>query len=160
MRALAGTLVFTVLAPGSVTGLVPWLLLRYGLALSHEIGTLRFIAAVPIAVGVAFYVWTTADFVVRGKGTPAPIDPPRRLVSGRLYGLVRNPMYVGVLLVLIGESILFASPVLLGYALLVWLSFHLFVVYYEEPHLRREFGNTYEDYCKVVPRWIPRWRRT
>ncbi|MDY6916527.1 MAG: isoprenylcysteine carboxylmethyltransferase family protein [Chloroflexota bacterium] len=160
MRALLGTLVFTILAPGAVTALLPWLLLNSGLALSHQIGTARFIGALPLALGAVFYVWTAGDFVVSGHGTPAPVDPPRILVSRGLYRLVRNPMYVGVCLALAGECILFGSPVLLGYSLLVWLLFHLFVVYYEEPHLRKQFGTPYEEYCRLVPRWVPRWKRT
>ena len=70
--------------------------------------------------------------------------------------MVRNPMYVGVLLILLGESITFASLPILQYAVVVWLFFHLFVIFYEEPTLRQEFGASYEEYCKTVPRWIPR----
>jgi protein-S-isoprenylcysteine O-methyltransferase Ste14 len=107
----------------------------------------------PIALGAAFYCWCAWEFASAGRGTPAPIDPPKLLVARGLYRVVRNPMYVGVLLVLLGESLVFGSWDLLRYAVLVWLCFHLFVVLYEEPALRRKFGASYEDYCQRVWRW-------
>lgn len=94
-------------------------------------------------------------FCVRRTRTPAPIDPPKVLVARGLYRVVRNPMYVGVVLILLGESVLFASATLLGYALLAWVVVHLFVVFYEEPTLRQKFGTSYENYRKTVPRSIP-----
>jgi protein-S-isoprenylcysteine O-methyltransferase Ste14 len=109
-----------------------------------------------IASGAAFYLWCAWEFAAAGLGTPAPIDPPKVLVARGLYRVVRNPMYVGVLLVLLGESLVFGSWALLRYAVLVWLCFHLFVVLYEEPALRRKFGASYEGYRKRVWRWTPR----
>ncbi len=159
MRAIVGTLVFTVLIPGSVTVLVPYLLLTSGLGLTCEIGNFRFIGIVLLVFGIVFYGWTAWDFAFVGRGTPAPIDPPKVLVSRRLYRIVRNPMYIGVVSILVGEAILFMSVILLAYALAIWSLFHLFVVYYEEPNLRQRFGAAYVEYCKVVPRWIPRIRR-
>ena len=84
-----------------------------------------------IAPGAALYLWCAWAFVTAGQGTPAPVDPPKRLVATGLYRMVRNPMYVGIVLILLGESIVFASLTLLGYAVLVWLCCHLFVVLYE-----------------------------
>jgi len=91
-----------------------------------------------------------------GLGTPAPIDPPKSLVVNGLYRFVRNPMYVGVVLVLFSEGLLFSSSRLLEYAVLVGAGFFLFVVAYEEPTLRKKFGASYQAYCQAVPCWIPR----
>ncbi len=160
MRVIFGTVIFTILVPGSVTVLVPYLLLASGLGCFYDIGGFRFIGLVLIILGAAFYLWTASDFTFAGRGTPAPIAPPRLLVSRRLYQVNRNPMYTGVLLVLLGEAVFFMSLALLAYAVLVWLLFHLFVVYYEEPNLRKKFGASYEEYCRAAPRWIPGLKRT
>jgi protein-S-isoprenylcysteine O-methyltransferase Ste14 len=151
------TLLFTLLLPGSVTVGITYLLMRSSLGLSCE--TWRFIGVAPVILGVAVYISTVWDFISSGKGTPAPIDPPKMLVSRRLYRISRNPMYIGVLLVLCGEAIFFASLVLLIYTIVIWFAFHLFVIYYEEPKLERKFGPHYRLYLKTVPRWIPRLKR-
>jgi protein-S-isoprenylcysteine O-methyltransferase Ste14 len=93
-----------------------------------------------------------------GKGTPAPIAPPKNLVIKGLYKHVRNPQYVGILAILFGEALVFQSATLLVYATPVFLIFHTAIVYYEEPTLRRKFGESYRLYCDTVPRWIPRVR--
>jgi protein-S-isoprenylcysteine O-methyltransferase Ste14 len=111
-----------------------------------------------IAVGLVPLAVSIRDFAVTGRGTLAPIDPPRKLVRVGLYRHVRNPMYVGVVTALVGESLLFQSRALAIYAVVVWLVFHLFVVLYEEPHLRGTFGPDYDAYREAVPRWIPRFR--
>lgn len=111
-----------------------------------------------IATGLCLVVWCFFDFAARGRGTPAPWDPPRHLVTRGPYGVVRNPMYVGVLTTLLGESLFFGSPALLAWMLAVAITFHLFVVLYEEPCLRDRFGADYERYLTDVPRWLPRRR--
>ena len=148
-------MIFNILVPGSVTVGIPYLLLTSGAVLPYGIGNFRLIGIIFIAIGITFYAWTAWDFAFTGRGTPAPIYAPKMLVSTLLYRIVRNPMYVGVLLILLGEAILFTSFAILAYTLLVWLLFHLFVVYYEEPRLRKQFGAAYDEYSKVVPRWIP-----
>jgi len=151
------TLLFTILAPGTVTVLVPYLLLTSGFQLFPvEIGALRILGLPPILLGASTYLWCAWDFTFTGRGTPAPIDPPKELVVKGLYRYVRNPMYVGITLILTGEALLFESAVLVLYAGLLLVCAHLFIVYYEEPTLRRLFGASYESYCKSVPRWIPR----
>lgn len=115
-------------------------------------------AAVGIALGAAVYLRCAWDFAVGGQGTPAPIDAPRRLVIRGLYRLVRNPMYLGVLTVLLCEAALFRSLTLLAYAGCFAVAFHLFVLCYEEPTLRAKFGEEYEAYRRAVPRWLPRLR--
>ena len=96
------------------------------------------------------------DFAVSGHGTLAPIDPPLHLVISGLYRYVRNPMYLGVLLVVISEAWLFRSGALLVQAGVAFIVVHGFVLLYEEPHLQRQFGSSYADYCQSVNRWLPR----
>ena len=150
LAAFVRTLAFFVIAPGSVTVLIPWLLLR-GVAASGEPP----VGAPLIAAGAALLLWSGFGFAFIGHGTPTPYDEPRELVVWGPYRWVRNPMYVGVLIVLVGEAIAF-SAALLVYAALVWLAFHAFVVGYEEPHLAARFGASYETYRRTVPRWLPR----
>ncbi len=153
-------LLFAVVAPGSVAVLFPWLLLSLdweGERLS--LGAARFLGLPFMVVGVLSYVTCLWEFVERGLGTPSPFDPPQKLVISGLYRFVRNPMYVTVGCFLVGEILYFESLILLGFLLFLWLDFHLFVVFYEEPTLRRMFGAEYERYVREVPRWIPRWPR-
>src|SRR5262249_22206884 len=147
------TLIFTVLVPGTVTVLVPYRLLGPSSPSAISLGGFRLFGLFFIALGAIIYLRCAWDFTFIGRGTPAPIDPPKHLVSNRLYRIVRNPMYVGVGLILFGEAAVWASSVLLRYAFLVVLGFHLFVVYYEEPTLKRKFGSAYEAYRQAVPRW-------
>ncbi len=150
------TAIFTVLAPGTVTALVPWLILRYAPAGRVDLGLARWAGAGIIAIGAAIYFLCAFDFAFFGRGTPAPIDAPKELVARHLYRFVRNPMYVGVLAAALGVSILFQSAIVLAWTALVAVVFHLFVVLYEEPHLRRTFGEPYVRYCQEVPRWLPK----
>jgi len=145
-------LVFTVVVPGTVTLLVPSALLG---GAPRPIAAIGWLGLLPIAAGAALYFRCAWDFGATGQGTPAPIDPPKRLVVRGLYRRVRNPMYEGVLLVLFGESLFFGSAALLRYALLVWAFFHMMVVLYEEPALRRQFGPEYDAYRGRVGRWLP-----
>ena len=150
-------LIFTVVVPGTVTVVLPYLILTSKTAFSF--GTLQLIGLLPLALGAIVYFWCLWDFTFTGRGTPAPVDPPKVLVARGLYRTVRNPMYVGVLSILFGEAIVFNSWALLRYALIFGLGFHLFVVFYEEPTLKKKFGVAYEEYCKTVPRWIPHLSR-
>ncbi len=157
MPVAVRTLIFTVFVPGSATVGIPALLLLSGAELvAVDLGPFRFIGALPIALGASIYAWCAADFALVGGGTPAPIDAPRTLVSRGLYRVVRNPMYVGVELVLLGEVLVFESLTLAVYAICLWAVFHTFIVLVEEPGLRRSFGAAYEEYCRTVPRWVPR----
>jgi len=153
MTAL-GSLLFFILAPGMVAGVIPLTLMRSGTQI--QIGMLSFLAIPLWLIGVTMLIWCFWDFLVKGRGTPAPIDPPKELVVSGLYRYVRNPMYVGVLLVIIGHFLWFGYWNLLIYAGVVFIAFHSFVTLYEEPTLKRKFGAAYEDYLKRVPRWIPR----
>lgn len=155
MVLLLKNLLFTVLVPGTVTVLVPrWILGRFP---AHGApGSVQALAAVLGVVGVGIYAWCLFDFAVVGRGTPAPVDPPRRLVVRGLYHYTRNPMYVGVLCLLAAEALGFGSTALLAWAAFMTLAFNLFIRLYEEPTLGRLFGTAYADYCARVPRWLPR----
>jgi len=109
-----------------------------------------------ILAGVPLLLDSFARFALKGLGTPAPIFPTRHLVISGLYRYVRNPMYLAVVAVILGQGLLFGDVRVLEYALIPWLAAHLFVVFYEEPTLRRTFGAEYKAFCANVPRWIPR----
>ncbi|HZE70234.1 MAG TPA: isoprenylcysteine carboxylmethyltransferase family protein [Pyrinomonadaceae bacterium] len=152
---LLKTLMFTIVVPGSVTILIPLWLLSLRSSAPMQIGILRYLGAIPILLGASIYLWCAWDFTFAGRGTPAPIDPPKELVVRGLYRYVRNPMYVGVVSILFGEALFFESRTLFEYAAIVFIFFYLFVVLYEEPILTRKFGESYRNYCKTIPRWIP-----
>ncbi len=152
LRALS----FLILIPCTVLGVVPWLLLDVGAR--FDPGPWRFIAIVPIAAGIAAMLWCNWDFAVRGRGTGAPYDPPRLLVAHGLYRHVRNPMYVSALTIILGLALWTGAYSLLVYAASLAILYSLFVRFYEEPHLRRIFGHSYDTYCGAVPRWWPRRR--
>jgi protein-S-isoprenylcysteine O-methyltransferase Ste14 len=145
-------LVFTVVAPGTVGVYVPWLILDGSGA---EPSPIRWPAVVVIVLGAALYAWSVWAFATVGRGTPAPWDAPRHFVAVGPYRWVRNPMYVGVLAVVIGEAWLYLWLPLLAWAGVVALVVHLFVVAYEEPTLAQMFGETYLAYRRAVWRWLP-----
>ncbi len=151
------TIVFVVLFMGSVLLYVPYLLVSGAEGASRlALGLWRLAGLAPLALGVAGVAWCVRDFTVVGRGTPAPFDPPRTLVASGLYRWVRNPMYLSALLLLLGEAVLLGAPVLLEYAAGFAVVAHVFVMLYEEPTLRRKFGDSYDRYRATVPRWIPR----
>jgi protein-S-isoprenylcysteine O-methyltransferase Ste14 len=150
-------LLFTVI-PATVAICVPFLLTASGR--SSASGAVAVAAYSLMFVGGLIYFRCLWDFLSFGRGTPAPIDAPKKLVIRGLYRYVRNPMYVGVLTVILGLSVLFRTPGLLLYGLALGTCFHLFVTRYEEPHLRRVFGRDYDDYRARVGRWLPRRTRS
>jgi protein-S-isoprenylcysteine O-methyltransferase Ste14/8-oxo-dGTP pyrophosphatase MutT (NUDIX family) len=148
------TLVFGALVPATIIVVVPAVILR-ATGTEGEGGVLRLVGLVPLVVGIAILAWCFAGFIVEGEGTPAPYDPPHRLVTGRLYGWMRNPMYAAVIIILLGEAMFYGSVALLIWAAVASVLFNFFVVLYEEPTLRERFGPAYEAYLEHVPRWIP-----
>ena len=153
MALLLKNLLFTVLVPGTVAIYLPLLIAG---SRSPTSGPAFMIGLALLVVGAVIYAWCVWDFATFGRGTPAPIDAPKKLVVRGLYRYTRNPMYVGVLTVILGWAALFGTARLVLYALLVGTCFHLFIVLYEERHLRAEFGSQYEAYCSQVSRWLPR----
>jgi len=119
-------------------------------------GVLQIVGVGVGTLGAAVALWCIFTFALVGRGTPAPFDPPRRLVVQGPYGIVRNPMYIGAGLALTGAALVYESLALLGYTGLFLLVTHLFVLGYEEPTLRRTFGEEYDAYCRRVARWRPR----
>jgi protein-S-isoprenylcysteine O-methyltransferase Ste14 len=154
---LLKNLLFTVLIPGTVSTYLPLVFVGDRSAAPEP---WRAVGIVLLAVGIAVYAWCVWDFATFGRGTPAPIDAPVRLVVRGLYRITRNPMYVGVLAVTLGWAAFYATPSLVAYAAAVWTMFQSFIVFYEEPHLRATFGEEYERYCARVGRWLPRPRRS
>jgi len=150
------TVLFTIWVPGTELVLVPLAVVYLDLGPRLELGLARYAGLIPLVVGLAIISRCFADFVRRGRGTPAPYDPPRELVVAGPYRYVRNPQYVGVVLVVLGEALLTGMVVLFGYAALFAVGYHLFVRYYEEPTLGRLFGEQYARYREAVPRWLPR----
>ncbi|HSJ86122.1 MAG TPA: isoprenylcysteine carboxylmethyltransferase family protein [Anaerolineales bacterium] len=150
------SLLFLVIAPGMVAGYIPLTLLRKGPQI--DTGSFAYLAFPLWLIGGVILLWSFWNFLKEGRGTPAPVDPPKELVAVGFYRFVRNPMYVGILLILIGHFLWYGFWLLLVYAAFTFLMTHLFVTLYEEPTLRSKFGSTYEEYLKEVPRWIPRLR--
>jgi len=157
VRAVLASTLVLVIAPGTVTVLVPWLITDWR---SHPpllgLPALRAVGVLLILVGAIPVLESFARFALKGRGTPAPILPPERLVVSGFYRYVRNPMYVGIVCLVLGQALLFGDPRLLVYCAVLALGFHLFVVGHEEPALRRKFGSDYERYRAHVARWLPR----
>ena len=155
--AIAGSILFLVIAPGTVAVLVPQRISKWQWSTAAGwTWSLRILGGALILAGAAVLLDSFARFALRGLGTPAPVFPTRHLVVSGLYRYVRNPMYLAVTAVILGQALLFLNVALLTYGLLVWLAFHLFVIAYEEPTLRHSFGDEYAAFCADVPRWIPR----
>ena len=153
IRALTYASLFVVL----VLFLLPAQVLEWsGMTRPEEIGAAQILGLAVAVVGGALALWCVLVFALIGRGTPAPFDPPRRLVIRGPYRFVRNPMYIGAGLALAGAALFFGSTPLVGYTALFFLITHGFVVWYEEPTLRRLFGGEYEAYCNDVRRWMPR----
>lgn len=157
--AVLGTAIFLVLAPGIVAGYVPWRICRWQVASPLlGISAFRAVGVLLVATGLPVLLDSFARFALQGLGTPAPIFPTRHLVVSGLFRYVRNPMYVAVVSLILGQGLLFGSIRVLEYGIAVWVAFFLFVVIYEEPTLRKSYGREYEEFCANVPRWIPRVR--
>ena len=154
VRAAAGSVVFLALAPGVVAGLVPWLLTGWSSA-----GAPLWVQAVgwvALVAGAAVLLDAFARFVVDGVGTPAPVAPTEKLVVGGLYRYVRNPMYLAVAGVILGQAAVLGRWLLVVYAVAYGATVWSFVHWYEEPTLRQQFGTDYEEYLRTVPGWWPR----
>lgn len=151
--------VFTVVVPGIVAWVIPRRLARREsprLPIDERIT--RPLGWVSLLAGVGLYAHTVWRFASEGGGTPAPVDEPHDLVVGGVYAHTRNPMYLGVILTVFGQALLYRSAHVLWWAIGCCLGFHHRVVDWEEPHLREKYGEAYDRYCAEVPRWLPRTR--
>ncbi|MFI5056801.1 MAG: methyltransferase family protein [Candidatus Acidiferrales bacterium] len=157
MSPFVRTLIFTIVVPGFWTVVMPYWLVSRGA--KPDLRGVWAAGWLLIAWGTALYFacafWS---FALRGKGTPAIFDPPKKLVEEGPYRIVRNPMYWSVTFVMLGEGLVFHSLALAEVALAFFIGTNLFVLFYEEPVLRRKFGAEYEVYCRRVPRWLPRFK--
>jgi protein-S-isoprenylcysteine O-methyltransferase Ste14 len=147
---------FLIFVPGLFVGFIPFAFLMLGPYI--DTWFLIYLALPLWLIGGLMILWCFWDFLVKGHGTPAPIDPPKELVVTGLYNYVRNPMYVGVELMLIAHFLWFGYWLLLIYAVYFFIAFHAFVLRYEEPTLEKKFGEAYKEYTKRVPRWFPKFK--
>ncbi len=154
MRTFLKSLAFLILVPGLVVVYGPVQIALAG-ASAPVLPGLRWAAPLLWLAGAAGVVWCVWDFTFAGRGTPLPLDPPRELVVRGLYRHTRNPMYLSAVLILGGHVLWFQTLWLLLYTAGVVVAFMGFVALYEEPHLRRTFGDAYQRYCQAVPRWLP-----
>ena len=155
--AVLGSTLFLLIVPGTLAGLVPWWISSW--KIQPPLFGFRFVRVfgfLLIVTGVCVLVESFARFALQGLGTPAIVFPPRHLVVKGLYRHVRNPMYLAVAAIILGEAMILGNLHVLAYCALVWLCSHLFVLAYEEPTLRKTFGAEYDAFCANVPRWIPR----
>ncbi len=143
------------LVPGTVAGLIPWLFTGWEVR-DTLWPPIRLVGVLLLAAGVAVLLHAFLRFVVEGVGTPAPVAPTKHLVVGGLYRYVRNPMYLAVAATIVGEALVFGQLALLVYAAVFAVTVYSFVRVYEEPTLRRQFGEQYEEYRRAVPGWWPR----
>ena len=157
-RSILATAVFLLLAPGTVAGLIPFWISRWRFETAFfSLEPVRWFGVFLIVLAAPVLLESFARFALEGLGTPAPVLPTQRLIVKGFYRYVRNPMYVAVVSIILGQGLLFGNASLLLYAALVWAAFFGFVLSYEEPKLRRTYGAEFESYCRQVPRWIPRF---
>ena len=154
--AVYKSLLYLVFEAGLFALYIPLAFLRSGSRI--ETGMISLLAIPLWLIGGLTVLWCFWDFTFRGRGTPDPTDPPKELVTTGPYRYVRNPIYVGVVLIFLGHFLWFGYWALLIYMVSAFIGVHFFVVLYEEPTLKRKFGAAYEDYLRKVPRWIPKFR--
>jgi len=155
--AALGSLLFFVIAPGTIVGLVPWSITDWQLRPAFfGFEPLRLAGAALVLLGLILLVESFARFVWKGFGTPAPIAPPTKLVMTGFYRRVRNPIYVGLVTIVFGEALILGDDRLVVYAAILWLFFHFWVLVIEEPTLERSFGDEFANFKANVPRWLPR----
>jgi protein-S-isoprenylcysteine O-methyltransferase Ste14 len=153
---LAGrSLLWVVLLPGIIAGYVPWRYFGFRLNVA-SLDALGVVGLACMSAGIALLVACVWEFASRGRGTLSPADPPKHLVVRGLYRYVRNPMYLAVTAIVLGEAMIARSLDLVAYWAAFFLAANVFVMGYEEPNLRRRFGASYDEYTRRVGRWIPR----
>ena len=154
LRTITGSVGFVFFGGPAIVGvLVPWLLTRWDA--DPQPLALKILGVLVLAAGAALVLETTTRFALEGRGTPAPWAPPERFVERGSYHFVRSPMYLGVLLLIVGQALLLGREILFAWAVAAWLMFTGILALYEEPQLRSRFGADYDDYRRRVKRWIP-----
>lgn len=156
-RAILGSVLFFFVAPFVVAGVLPFLL--FGWSFNQplfELFDTKVAGVAAICIGFFCLVECFGRFALEGRGTPAPVAQTEILVVTGLYRFVRNPMYVAVLTIVLGQGLLFGNVLLFAYAIVLLIVFHLFIRFHEEPQLARRFGASYETYSQHVRRWLPR----
>ncbi|HEU5313646.1 MAG TPA: isoprenylcysteine carboxylmethyltransferase family protein [Candidatus Udaeobacter sp.] len=153
------SLLWTILLPGVFAGYVPWRLFGLSRTQFDLTSPTQLLGVVCIGVGVALLATCIFEFARSGRGTLSPVDAPRHLVVRGLYRYVRNPMYLSVTMIILGEALVVHSVALAVYWAVWFVCANLFVIVYEEPALRQRFGESYDEYTQKVGRWIPRFRR-
>ena len=157
--AVVGSALFLIVAAGTGAGLVPWWISRWEVQPPlFGFPPIRVFGALLIVLGIPVVLDSFARFALQGLGTPAPVFPTRHLVVTGFYRHVRNPIYLAVVSIVLGEGAILGNVNLIAYGVLAWLGTHVFVVAYEEPTLRKTFGAEYDAFCANVPRWVPRLR--
>jgi protein-S-isoprenylcysteine O-methyltransferase Ste14 len=153
---ILSTIFFTALQPGIVAGYFPWLVSKDSFLqkFAQPFGLQQHLGIVIGAVGFVIMMGCIVRFAVEGMGTLSPADPTKRLVIRGLYKYSRNPMYVGVMGLLIGESVFTQSSPLWIYSIVIFSAFNIYIIFFEEPRLRRDFGKEYGEYCERVRRWM------
>jgi protein-S-isoprenylcysteine O-methyltransferase Ste14 len=154
VSAAIGSAFFFLIAPGIVVGFIPWSITRWQLA--DAPWPIAALGILLVVAGLAVLIDCFVRFAWQGVGTPAPVAPTRHLVVTGAYRYVRNPIYVALVVIILGQVLMFASLPLFVYGALAWLAFHIFVLVYEEPTLRQTYGAEYEAFTSAVPRWFPR----
>jgi protein-S-isoprenylcysteine O-methyltransferase Ste14 len=154
---LAGrSLLWVILLPGVVAGYIPWRFFHFRLD-AARFDALSILGLACMIAGIALLAACVWEFASSGRGTLSPVDPPRHLVVRGLYRYVRNPMYLAVTAIVLGEAIIARSRDLVVYWAAFFLVANVFVIGYEEPNLRRRFGASFDEYARKVGRWIPRF---
>ena len=156
MKLFLKVALFTLVMPGTVAVLVP-LLIKWDRPVAE--GATLWLGVCLLALGACLYLRCVWDFAVSGGGTPAPIDAPKRLVTNGVYRYSRNPLYIAEITAIVGWAALFAAPILLAYAVVLFVILSLAVRVYEEPRLAQQYGGQYAAYTATTPRWLPRIRR-
>lgn len=158
MFILVRAMTYATLFVGLVLIFVPARLLSWaGIVPPETIGPMQVGGMLAGAAGAVLALWCVLSFGLAGRGTPAPFDPPRRLVTSGPYRFVRNPMYIGAGLALAGAALFYGSFEILAYLCFLFLAAHLFVVFHEEPALKGSFGQEYISYWRKAGRWLPKW---
>ena len=156
IRTYLKTILFTIFVPGTVAVAIPKILAKWRkypkLPINERLA--RFVGNVSLVSGILLYVHTAFQFGAEGEGTPSPTDEPENLVTGGIYAYSRNPMYVGVLLLILGQALRHRSVAILWWKAGMWIGFHNRIIGYEEPHLLEKYGEEYEQYRGEVPRWF------